>query len=144
MQLTFLSACRKGCNGSGIKPKLISKLSAANLVTQVDTIHLRVTCYGRIRVKQLERCAIKIKIKTLPVLEKVTGGCFQKLSRRSCRTRCKGTGMGPNEFRGVGVRWGVGWVKSTRGGVSMYRRFRKLASRLSQYLQKRTNHVILY
>jgi hypothetical protein len=102
MQLTFLSACRKGCNGSGIKPKLISKLSAANLVTQVDTIHLRVTCYGRIRVKQLERCAIKIKIKTLPVLEKVTGGCFQKLSRRSCRTRCKGTGMGPKWILGGG------------------------------------------
>ena len=77
MQLTFLSGCRKGCNGSGIEPKLISKLSAANLVSQVDTIHLWVACYGRIRVKQLERCAIKIKIKTLPVLEKVTGGVFK-------------------------------------------------------------------
>ena len=48
-----------------MKPKLISKLSAANLVTQVDTTHLRVACYGRIRAKQLERCAIKIKFKTL-------------------------------------------------------------------------------
>jgi hypothetical protein len=76
MQLTFLSECGKGCNGSGIKPKLILKLSAANLVTKVDTPHLRVACYDRIRAKQLEQCAIKIKIKIkkLPVLLKVTGG----------------------------------------------------------------------
>jgi hypothetical protein len=74
MQLTFLSACRKGCNGSGMKPKLISKLSAADLVTQVDTSYPRVACYDRIRAKQLEQCAIKIKTKNLPVLLKVTGG----------------------------------------------------------------------
>ena len=102
MQLTFLSACRKGCNGSGIKPKLISKLSAANLVTQVDTIHLRVTCYGRIRVKQLERCAIKIKIKTLPVLEKVTGGVFKNLVVVRAEQGVKARGWDPNEFWGDG------------------------------------------
>jgi hypothetical protein len=79
MQLTFLSECGKGCNGSGIKPKLILKLSAANLVTKVDTPHLRVACYDRIRAKQLEHCAIKIKIKKLPVLKKVTGGVFKNL-----------------------------------------------------------------
>jgi hypothetical protein len=68
MQLTFLSACRKGCNGSGIEPKLISKLSAANLVSQVDTSYPRVACYDRIRAKQLEQCAIKIKIKIIGTL----------------------------------------------------------------------------
>ncbi len=115
MQLTFLSACRKGCNGSGIKPKLISKLSAANLVSQVDTIHLRVACYGRIRAKQLERCAIKIK--TLPVLEKVTGGVFKNLVVVRAEQGVKARGWDPNGFWRVGVRWGVGWLKSTRGGV---------------------------
>jgi hypothetical protein len=52
-----------------MKPKLISKLSAANFVTQFDTSYPRVTCYDRIRAKQLEQCAIKIK-KKLPVLKK--------------------------------------------------------------------------
>ena len=74
-----MSVCRKGCNGSEVKPKLIFKLSAADLVTQVDTTHLRVACYDRIRAKQLEHCAIKIKIKKLPVLKKVTGGVFKNL-----------------------------------------------------------------
>jgi hypothetical protein len=46
-----------------MKPKLISKLSAANLVTQADTTYLRVDCCGRIRAKQLEQCETKIKIK---------------------------------------------------------------------------------
>ena len=61
-----------------MKPKLISKLSAANLVTQADTTYLRVDCCGRIRAKQLEQCAIKIKIKKLPVL-KNDGGVFSKM-----------------------------------------------------------------
>ncbi len=99
-----------------MKPKLISKLSAANFVTQVDTIHLRVTCYGRIRVKQLERCAIKIKIKKLPVLEKVTGGVFKNLVVIRAEQGVRARGWDTNGFRGVGVRWGVGWLKSTRGG----------------------------
>jgi hypothetical protein len=102
-----------------VKPKLIFKLSAANLVTQVDTIHLRVTCYGRIRVKQLERCAIKIKIKTLPVLEKMTGGVFKNLVVVRAEQGVKVAGWDPNGFLGVGVRWGVDWLKSTRGGVSL-------------------------
>jgi hypothetical protein len=124
MQLTFLSACRKGCNGSGIKPKLISKLSAANLVSQVDTIHLRVACYGRIRVKQLERCAKK-KNKKITSTLKSDGECFQKLGYRSCRTRCKGSRMGPKWILGgggtVGCRpdeinkgWGVAGTKQGR------------------------------
>ena len=62
-----------------MRPNLILKSSAANLVNQVDTTHLRVACYGRIRAKQLERCAIKIKIKKLPVLEKVTEGVFKNV-----------------------------------------------------------------
>jgi hypothetical protein len=92
-----------------MKPKLISKLSAANFATQFDTSYPRVACYDRIRAKYLKRYAIKIKIeiKKLPVLEKVTGGCFQKLSRRSCRTRCKGTGIGPKWILGG---WGYGGV----------------------------------
>jgi len=61
-----------------MKPKLISKLSAANLVTQADTIYLRMTCYDRFRAKQLEQCAIKIKIKKLPVLKKWRG-VFSKM-----------------------------------------------------------------
>ena len=62
-----------------MRPNLILKSSAANLVNQVDTTHLQVACYGRIRAKQLERCAIKIKIKKLPVLEKVTEGVFKNV-----------------------------------------------------------------
>jgi hypothetical protein len=47
-----------------MKPKLISKLSAADLVSQVDTTHLRVACSDRIRAKQLEQAINKnIKIK---------------------------------------------------------------------------------
>jgi len=98
-----------------MKSKLILKSCAANLVTHLGTRHLRVTCYGRIRAKQLERCAIKIK--TLPVLEKVTGGVFKNLVVVRAEQGVKARGWDPNGFWRVGVRWGVGWLKSTRGGV---------------------------
>ncbi len=31
----------------------------------------------------------------------------------------KARGWDPNGFWGVGVRWGVGWLKTTKGGVSL-------------------------
>ncbi len=93
--------CRKGCNGSEVKPKLIFKLSAADLFTQVDTTHLRVACYSSIRAKQLERCVIKIKIKNYQCFKKWRG-CFQKYGCRLCRIRCKGTEMGLKWILGGG------------------------------------------
>jgi hypothetical protein len=90
-----------------MRPKLIFKLSAANLVNQVDTTHLRVACYGRIRAKQLERCAIKIKIKikTLPVLEKMTGGVKKVVVVRA-EQGVKVAGGTQMDFGG----WGYGGV----------------------------------
>ena len=47
------------------------------------------------------------------------GVYFKKVVVVRAEQGVEARGWDRNEFWGVGVRWGVGWLKSTRGGVSL-------------------------
>jgi hypothetical protein len=49
----------------------------------------------------------------------VTGGVFKNSVVVRAEQGVKVAGWDPNGFWGVGVRWGVDRMKSTRGGVSL-------------------------
>ncbi len=59
------------------------------------------------------------KNKKITALKKVTGGVFKKMVVVRAEQGVEARGWDPNGFWGVGVRWGVGWLKSTKGGVSL-------------------------
>jgi hypothetical protein len=61
----------------------------------------------------------KNKNKKITGTLKSDGGVFKNLVIVRAEQGVKAWGWDPNEFRGVGVRWGVGWLKTTKGGVSL-------------------------
>ena len=72
----------------------------------------------------------------------VARGCFQKLGRRSCRTRCKGSRGDPNGFTGVGVRWGQLEEKSIRDELTQWLKYLSFYGReeINQLSQLHTNN----
>jgi hypothetical protein len=63
----------------------------------------------------------KNKNKKITGTLKSDGGVFKNLVIVRAEQGVKARGWDPNGFWGVGVRWGVGWLKSTGGRYSQAR-----------------------